>query len=812
MSLQRMARLYCLPVANLCTPAILMLLVTLTLTASVSASDKQNFNIPAGPLGRALSEFAASASLLLSFDSSLTEGKTTPGLEGNYTVTEGFQKLLENSGLEAYQKSDGNYLIRQKNTKDNSGTDPGNDKTTISPSNLDTMTVEGVAETGYETRVATTATKTETPIFETPVSVQIVPSQVFEDQAAQGLEDVYINVSGVVESGNTLNAQSEVLPVIRGFEAPFVFRNGLRATQVGAVDLVNIESVEVLKGPASILFGALEPGGIVNYTTKKPLKTRFHAINQEFGSYDHYRTTVDTTGPLNKDASILYRLNAAYTNSGSFRDNVDLERVAIAPTLTWLISDRTELTFDLSYTREEVPYDSGVPFGLDGEPIVPIDTFFGDPSLDGRTLEDTFVGYSLKHRFNNIFKLRNRFQFHRATPENESIRHRGVTGTAGNEMLRARYQNEERTDDEYQLVTDLLANFSTGPIGHEALIGIDLIKQESEFDRFRQNLSSILITDDAAFNFTPPADLTLEPAFRDSLEWAAVYFQDQMSMLDGGRLKLLLGGRFDYVEQEDKLEDSSIRDTEFTGRAGVLYELTEQFSPYASISQSFRPQTPTTRDRSGSLLDPETGIQYEAGLKFQSLNERLLATLAVYQIEKEDVAVFDSDFFNNTGEFAFFPGVDQRSRGVELDITGRISDGLKLFGNYAYTETEVLKNEGDPSMVGQSLGNVPEHTARLWLAYDFRPGSRLENFGIGGGVRYEDRRFAQFDNTLTLDSFVIFDAAVWYEHILPGGQALKARLNFKNITDEEYYTRASDRSIVHPGAPFTVLGSIGIEF
>ena len=630
---------------------------------------------------------------------------------------------------------------------------------------LPDITVLAEPEQGYVVEGARGITKMDIPIAEMPASIQVVPRQVIEDRAALRLEDVFINVSGVAESGNTLNAQSEVMPVIRGFEAPIVFRNGVRATQVGAVDLVGVEQVEILKGPASILFGALEPGGVLNYTTKLPLASPAYELNQQFGSYSLFRTTVDATGPVNDERTLRYRLNAAYTDSGSFRHDVDLERWAVAPVLAWSLSDQTELTLDFSYTRETVPYDSGVPFGFDNEPLVPISTFFGDPTLDGRTLEDVFAGLTLEHQINEVFKFRNRFQFHRAMPRNESIRHRGVRGTPGAEELRLRYQNEERVDDEYQLVPELLAEFSTGPIGHEAIAGVDLIHQDSDFDRFRENLANIPITDQPDFSYTPPPDDDPTPAFRSDLQWVALYFQDQLSMLDEGRLKLLVGGRWDYVDQDQQVpEESSSTQNEFTGRAGLLYEATDWLAPYVSVSQSFQPQGLSVVDQSGSVLDPERGVQYEAGIKFELLKKRLLATLAFYEIEKEDVAVFDNELFANTGQMAYFPGVEQQSRGVELDITGRVTEELSVITSYAYTDTEVLKNAGDPGMEGDRLGGVPLHMARLWLAYNFAPDTLLNGFGLGAGARYESERMAQFDDAVVLDEFVVFDAGAWYRH------------------------------------------------
>jgi len=676
-----------------------------------------------------------------------------------------------------------------------------------------TVTAEQLSDETYITPRASTATKTNALIIETPVSVQVVPRQVIEDQAALRLEDVYENVSGVTQAGNTLNAQSEVLPFIRGFESPVLFRNGMRATTAGAVDLVNIESVEVLKGPASVLFGAIEPGGILNYTTKQPEAEPFIELNQQFGSYDHYRTTVDANTPLNDEGTVMFRFNGAYTNSGSFRDHIDLERWAFAPSLLIRPHDRTEILFEFQYTREEQPYDTGVPFGFDDEPLVDPSTFFNATNLKGRRIDDIYAGVRLEHELDKVFTLRSQFQFHRAKALNEALRPRGVRGTPGAEELRRRYQNEDRTDDEYQWVNELLAEFGTGGIKHNALVGVDLIYQESDFFRFRQNLPNLIIDGDPPSTFTPPSPQSPDARLGET-RWASVYVQDHMTLLEDDSLHVLLGGRFDYVEQEfsnNGVASPNVYDSKFTGRGGVLYDLTDYTSPYASISQSFRPPGTFAVDQGGTPLDPEEGIQYEVGLKNQFFDDRLLVNIAAFQIDKENVPVFDNDFFNNTGMVAFFPGVEQRSRGIELDVTGQISDTVSVIANYAYIDTETVRNDGDPASEGNRLGNVPLHSTRVWLAYNFAEGTDLEGLGFGAGLRYVSDFMAEFDDTM-LDEYITFDAGIWYRKTLRNGNRLKMQCNVRNLFDNDFYVRASAQDIVHPGEPVSVFGSIGIEF
>jgi len=764
-------------------------------------ADTVTLDLPAQPLDQAVTKLARQAGLAIGGDAALLRGKPAPALKGEFTLRDALRRLLSGTGIVARFTNDRTVtLVRAE------------DGERLAP-----ISVEAQAETaygpveGYRATRSATASRTDTPIREIPASVQVIPRDVIEEQSAQGLEDVYKNISGVVESGNTLNAQSEVRPVIRGFESEILLRNGMRATNVGAVDLANVERVEVLKGPSSILFGAIEPGGVLNYITKKPLTESAHTVSQQVGSYDHLRTTVDSAGSIGEGDTWLYRINGAYTNSDSFRDDVERESTTVAPSFAYQPSTRTELLFDFSFSREESTFDSGIPFGADNEPLVSEDTFFGDPELDGQTLEDTFFSYQLRHRINHVFTLRNQLQFHRVDVENETIRNRGVSGAPGSEMLGRRFQSLDSTEDEIQLVTDVIADFRTGGVEHAVLAGIDLVVQEQDSDRFRQNLAPVPISNDPPTDFTPPGNQPRENRQFDN-EWVAVYVQDQLTLLND-RLHILVGGRYDDFHsefEEDGVDSPEVDESEFTGRAGALFDLTDWAAPFVSISQSFNPQGSFAVDAGNNILPPEEGEQFEAGFKFNLAKDRVVATLAVFQIDKDNVAVFDLPTFLDTGEVTF-TGTDQRSEGIELDVTGQINDRLSVIANYAHIDTEVLENPADPEMEGEELGNVAEDSARVWLAYDFGAKSGLSGLGIGGGLRYESERKAQFDDT-KLDSFTIFDAGLWYRRPIGGGRLLRVQVNIENLTDEEFFPRASDQSIVHPGEPRSLTASVTLEF
>lgn len=664
----------------------------------------------------------------------------------------------------------------------------------------------------YQVDTAPIGTRTDVPISETPISLQVVPQAVIRDQAAQQLEDIYVNVSGVNQAGNTLNAQSVVRPIIRGFESPVFFRNGMRVKNVGSVELLNIESVEILKGPSSVLYGALEVGGILNYTTKKPLPVPYYYVNQQFGSYDRFRTTLDYNEPLNEDGTVLFRLNGAFVTANSFRDFIDLDRGGIAPSISFRPDESTEWTIDFSWSRETLPYDSGVPVGFNDEVLVPDSTFFGDPTLAGRDLEDFFLGSFFAREVNENLTFRNQILMQQVNAKNEAIRHRGVRGTPGAEELRIRYQNEDRTEESFQMVTDAVLRFGPENFENVVVAGVDFSYEESNFARFRQNLPNVLITPNPNVQFTPPANQPQQSILEEQV-WIATYLQDQITVND--RLHILLGGRFDYVENEgsrDGVASPSQFDDAVTGRVGVLYELTEGMSPFFSVSESFLPQFAGTLDRVGNPLQPETGFQYEGGIKMQSSDGKLLATLVGYYIEKDNVAVFDQEFFNDTGEIAFLPGVSQRSQGFEFDISGELSDQIKIIGNYSYTDARTLADATNPDQVGQRLGNVPFHLARFWVTYTGAENTFWEGFGIGGGPRYQSNFLAQFDTSVELPAFTFFDAGIWYRQPTQNAPGWRFQLNFINLFNEEYFVRASDQSIVHPGTPFSVIGSVGLEY
>lgn len=375
---------------------------------SDNASVKRSYHIDGGPLSQALRQFATSSGLLFSAEATLTDGKTTSGLDGEYTVEEGFKKLLAGSGLTYSFTGEDSVAIKAVDSGSNAA------------ATLPAVTVAGKAvydstdpyNPDYSLPNASTATKTDTPIMETPFSVQVVPKQVLEDTQSVRSTDALDYVSGMYRasgSGDYLDWSTR-----RGFSNYPVgdYRDGMPLPLgdfiVGGRDLANTEKVEVLKGPASLLYGMAVPGGVVNYVTKKPLSTPYYSLQQQFGSYDFYRTTVDATGPINDDKSLLYRFNLAYKDTNSFRDMVNSERVFVAPTVTWNISPRTQVNFEMEYDTGHVVFDRGIPAIGNRPANLPSSRFLGEANPPTK-YETLMLGINWSHAFNDNWTFSHRF-------------------------------------------------------------------------------------------------------------------------------------------------------------------------------------------------------------------------------------------------------------------------------------------------------------------------------------------------------------------------------------------------------------------
>jgi len=659
-----------------------------------------------------------------------------------------------------------------------------------------------------------TATRTDTPILEVPATIQVIPREVLEDQQATALDDALRNVSGAAVSsveGRGFQAN------LRGFEGVPIFRDGFRlyspndngdAAGQGFPEIANVEQIEVLRGPASVLFGQIEPGGAVNVVSKRPLADPFYEVGLQVGSYGFLRPQVDLTGPLTEDESLLYRLVAVYQNDEGFRNfEEDVDRSFIAPALTWRIDDRTDLNFQLEYLDDQRPLDPGLVALGDEVADIPRDRILGEPD-DIISSEFINVGYDLEHRFSENWTLRNRFRY---LEDNDDISATlsfpfigGLNETTG--VLNRVFSEQEVTNETLALQTNVVGEFSTGSIDHTLLLGADLAWYSLQSDSFTDfSLRTPINIFNPVYGAVPRPDRLAAPTSSESIDTDSLqfYVQDQIKLLED--LILVAGFNFETVDQTTtatrfgNTTESDLNEDAFSPRIGLVYQPIENLSLYANYSRSFFPSAALTVD--GDPLEPEEGKGFEVGLKTELFDRRLLATLAYFNLTRQNVATTDPAdprFSVATGE--------QESQGVELDVIGEILPGWNLIASYAYIDAEITQD--NRFAVGNRLPGVPEYSTSLWTTYEIQTGD-LAGLGFGVGFNWVGDRQGDLQNSFELDSYFLTNAAIFYER-----NSWRLGLNFQNIFDVNYIKgtpRTRTRGI-EPGEPFTVIGSISYEF
>lgn len=570
-------------------------------------------------------------------------------------------------------------------------------------------------------------------------------------------------------------------------------------------ETANLERIEVLKGPASTLFGEINPGGVINVVTKKPLSQPFYEAEVQIGSRDFFRPRIDFSGPLTQDGNLLYRLNALISNDDGFRDfNQNIQREFVAPVLTWKISDRTDLTVELEYLHEERPFDSGlVAFG-DGVVDVPRDRITGEPR-DFREQESFTTGYRFEHRFSEDWRIRQAFRY--ARQEDFGLFALPLSLNESTGILSRANGTSETLAELYALQTNLIGKFTTGSIQHTLLFGVDL---------GRNTTSDVINTSllrPAFLNIFNPVYGQVGDPSRDVLSndilrtsRLGVYLQDQIALSEN--LKLVGGLRYDAIEQELRSRPSFFvpggRDREQTPdalspRVGIVYQPIPEISLFTSYARSFSPNTGTTFN--GNFLEAEEGEGYDIGVKAELLQSQLFATLAYYNITRQNVA--SPDPVNPFGSVA---SGEQRSQGFEFDLSGEILPGWNIVASYGYTDAEVI--EDNVIDIGNRLAGIPKHSANLWTTYTIQRGS-LEGLGVGIGFNLAGERQGDLRNSFQLNSYFLTNAAIFYNQ-----ENWRVAVNFKNIFDVNYiqgvpFTRTRG---IEVGEPFTVFGSLSVNF
>ena len=687
-------------------------------------------------------------------------------------------------------------------------------------------------DTAYTVDEVSSATRIPVPVHDTPRSVDVVTRQVLEDQKVIRFSDALRNVSGVSQF-STQGGQAGSF-MIRGFASDLnVFKNGFRDdstfSSIAQRDIINLETIEVIKGPPSYLFGRADPGGVINQITKAPLKNSYYSAEMILGNYDLYRPTIDIGGPLNESRTLTYRFNGLYESAGSYRDGVRSERIFLAPTFGWEMGPRTTFRFEGEYLYDKSPIDRGLVAIGGGVAPIPINRFLGDPTRKKETNQGKAT-LTLLHEFNDMFKWRTAFRTAVSHSRYSSLESWFLIGNESDGILNLNQFYIPNTVQSHYLQNELHGAFSTGPIKHKTIVGVEF-GREVQFNQVSQDFGGDTGTP-GAFSFinifNPTDRLFLNGGLsktNDSKQTNTIvglYFGDHVSLLEN--LHLHGGGRFDYFKQSltnrpTGLDPTQTGDSQsevaFSPSIGMTYQPWKPIAIFANYTESFAPQLAGSRSINGTLFDAERGKAYEAGVKFQFFENRLRAKVAGFNIKKRNVLTADP---LNGFLFSVATG-EQRSQGIEFDVAGRLLPGWDIIANYTYVDARVTQDL--LFLEGSRVSNAPLHQGSLWTTYFLQEGL-LKGLGAGLGMFSQGKRNGVFQCAdpancqapFELPGFVRMDAAVYYRRPEVFTRTnLIAALNFTNVLDQRYFSGTQNfREIVYTGAPFTVIGSVKLEF
>lgn len=666
---------------------------------------------------------------------------------------------------------------------------------------LDAFTVTDSRPEAYTAASAESSSKLPVSLFANPLNIQVVPRSLLVDQSALRLEDVLKNVAGVVPGGYYSNWDYYR---IRGFDADFnTFVDGLRRHSGMGEELFGLEQVEIVKGPASTLFGQGPLGGVVNLVSKRPQAMRAGELGFVAGSYGLREVTLDYNAPLDAGGTLLARLTALRRTEDSFIDYAGGRTTYVAPALTWKLAPDTAVTVLARYRERDDRHAMPLPAvgTILPNPNGPLDlgVFNGEPGRTNDVEEVTkSIGYEFVHRFDERFTLRHSLGYNEGDQTWGYILYPGYLDADLRTLYRygydyAQYWHTLSADTRLEAVLPL------GATTHRLALGTDLYRENYGFES-----ATIDFADPAGYT---PIDL-YNPVYGGALpaltsrstgtthgELWGFYLQDHITL--GRGVAVALGGRYDSA----KADGHTVED--FTPRAGLTWEFRRGYAFYANYSESFNPQGSWQATASGAPVDPETGTNYEVGLKTAAADGRLTATIALFQLTRQNVATSDP---LNPG--AFLVTGEQRSRGFEFD--GRFSPvpGWELTLAYAYTDARITADNDLP--VGARMPAVPYHTFNAWTKYVIQRGA-LANLGFGLGLRYYsdqlgDRTYVP-GQAFDLPPYGLVDAALYYKW-----RHLVLQVNLNNVFDRVYYSGAYDRLYVLPGTPRTLRASATWKF
>ncbi|MDN2712082.1 TonB-dependent siderophore receptor [Janthinobacterium sp. SUN118] len=659
----------------------------------------------------------------------------------------------------------------------------------------DVVTVSGERQ-HYRSLSATGATKTDALLMDLPQSVRVLTGDLLRDAGVTTLAGALELASGIARQSPLGGLWDSY--AMRGFTGDPNFGsdymvNGFSSSRGynGMRDAANTQNVEVLKGPASALYGRGEPGGTVNIATKKPKFAPEYSADVSLGSFRTRRAALDLTGPLSD--TVAYRLNAAHETGYSFRDTLTVERSLFSPSFLWLAGEHTSVSYEIEAVRQRAPFDRGV-LAVNGRlGAVPVSRFLGEPGDGPMTVKSLGQQLFIHHALSDAWTLQ----------AGASYRDSALSGysTEANKLLAdGRTLNRQRRHRDFSATdvstrVELLGKFTTGALAHEVLAGVDAYHFDDHRVQLRRNPSS---ANPYAIDIYAPAyggqaaPLALSIDTQEGQRARGLYLQDQLGL--GAHWKALVGVRHDTYTQDvtnNRLNVSNRQSLSATSpRAGLVYQPSKTWSLYASAAKGFRPNSGISI--ANQAFPAERSRSYELGAKLET--GKLTGTVAVYDIRKSNVLTTNpanTDFAIAAGEVG--------SRGLELDVSGELARGLRVSGAYAYTDATVTR--GDNTIVtGSRFANVPRHGANILATQQFALGAGTAS--VGGGVQYVGERLGDVavSSKFTLPAYTTARLLASYSPTTK----LRLALNVDNLFNRRYYASSYSPLWVAPGAERTL--------
>lgn len=663
----------------------------------------------------------------------------------------------------------------------------------------------------YLSQRSATATKTDTPVLETPQSISTITRRQMDDQNVQTVGNALRYTAGVLSDADSNSRYDSIF--MRGFGAfgtdtSYVsFLDGLKLPRgqgfaIAAIDPFLLDRVDVLKGPSAMLYGQTSPGGLVNQVSRMPSAVPYNEVFVEGGTYGRIQSGVTSQGVLDKEGKWLYSLSAIGRSSGTRYDGVDEQRVAVAPAITWAPDMDTRFTIQSYYQKDPKGgyFNSNYAKSLapaQYQPYLNSKLNVGDPNFDSFEREQYGIGYQFDKRLTDVVSLQSSLRYSHTDIDFKSLQMNAPltsTGMLPRWAIRSQ-ENVNGVSSDNRLQFDV----ATGAVQHKIITGVDYQETRSNWLYQLGGATSLDVVNPV---YGQPIGMLADAInSAQNLSQTGLYAQDQISL---GQWRATLGVRHDWAEQstENRLAGSRANqsDDKTTYRAGLLYLFDNGIAPYVSYATSFEPVSGV--DVNGLPFLPTTGEQYEGGVKYQPTFLPILLTASVFDIRQQNVKS------PSATPYLYVQQGEVRSTGAEFEARGNITDSLELIGALTFLDTRVSKST-DATIIGNRPQAVPDFFGSMWANYTFKSGP-VTGLTLGGGVRHVGSTFGDDANTLRTPAYTVADLALKYEleNLTRNLKGMTLTLNVNNLFDKEYYSSCSSGYYCQFGNRRTVLAGL----